>query len=87
LNNIRIDINSIFPIIINIIKNNFVLFKRLEKLILPTSYKEEFVVLVRVSIDNLKEFSKLILSKTKILDKIKILIKKDIKTKKDKFIV
>ena len=87
MNNIRIDINSIFPIIINIIKNNFVLFNRLVKFISLTPYNDEFVVFVSVSIESLKEFSKFILSKTRMLDKIKILIKKKIKTKKDKFIV
>ena len=50
-------------------------------------YNEEFVVFVNVSIDSLKELSKLMLSKTSMLDKIKILIKKDIKIKKDKFII
>ena len=87
MNKIRIDINSIFPIIINIIKNNFVLFNRLVKLISLTPYNDELVVFVSVSIESLKEFSKFILSKTRMLDKIKILIKKEIKTKKDKFIV
>ena len=87
MNKIKIDINSIFPIIINIIKNNFVLFKRFAKLISLTPYSEEFVVFVNVSIDNLKELSKFMSSKTSMLDKIKILIKKDIKIKKDKFII
>ena len=81
------DINSIFPIIINIIKNNFVLFIRFAKLILLAPYNEEFVVFVIVSIDSLKELSKFMLSKTSMLDKIKILTKKDIKIKKDKFII
>tara|TARA_Y200000002_G_C22503631_1_gene588308 strand:+ start:646 stop:783 length:138 start_codon:yes stop_codon:yes gene_type:complete len=45
------------------------------------------VVLVIVKIDILKEFSKLILSKTNMLERIKRLIKKDIKIKKDKFIL
>tara|TARA_Y100000816_G_C25686583_1_gene363372 strand:- start:151 stop:414 length:264 start_codon:yes stop_codon:yes gene_type:complete len=85
--NINTDINSIFPIIINIIKNNFVLVKRLEKLISLTPYNEELVVFVSVSIDSLNEFSKLILSKINMLDKIKIPMKKDINIKKDKFIV
>ena len=87
MNNIKIDISSIFPIIINIIKNNFVLFIRFAKLISLTPYNEEFVVFVSVSIDSLKELSKFISSKTSMLDKIKILIKKDIKIKKDKFII
>ena len=87
MNNIKIDINSIFPIIINIIMDSFVLVKRFAKFILLNPYNEELVVLVRVNIDNLNEFSKLILSNTNMLDKIKILIKKDIKIKKDKFII
>tara|TARA_A100001011_G_C13942199_1_gene687640 strand:+ start:256 stop:543 length:288 start_codon:yes stop_codon:yes gene_type:complete len=85
LNNIKIDNNSIFPIIINIIKNIFVLSKKLVKIILSNPYNEELVVLVSVSMDNLNEFSKFILSKTKTLDKIKVLTKKEIKIKKDKF--
>ena len=85
--NINTDINSIFPIIINIIKNNFVLVKRLEKLISLTPYNEELVVFVSARIDSLNEFSKLILSKINMLDKIKIPMKKDINIKKDKFIV
>ena len=72
----KIDINSIFPIIINIIKNNFVLFKRFAKLISLTPYNEEFVVFVNVSIDSLKELSKFMSSKTIMLDKIKIPLKK-----------
>ena len=87
MNKIKIDINSIFPIIINIIKNNFVLFKRFTKLISLMPYNEEFVVFVNVSIDSLKELSKFMSSKISMLDKIKILIKKDIKIKKDKFII
>ena len=87
MSNINIDINSIFPIIINIIKSNFELSKRLVKLISANPYSEEFVVLVSVSIDNLNEFSKFILSKTKTLDRMKTLIKKDIKIRKDKLII
>ena len=84
---INIDINSIFPIIIKIIKKNFVESKKFTKFMLANPYKEELVVLVNVRIDILKEFSKLILSNTKILERIKRLIKKEIKIKKDKFIV
>ena len=87
MNNIKIDINSIFPIIINIIIVSFVLVKSPGKFILFNPYNEELVVLVKVNIDNLNEFSKLILSNTNILDKIKILMKKDIKIKKEIFIV
>ena len=48
-------------------------------------YIFEFTVLVKVSIDNLKEFSKPISSKTKKLDKINKLIKKEIKIRKEIF--
>ena len=81
------DINSIFPIIIKIIKQILVELKKLMKFKFDKPYNEELVVLVIVKIDILKEFSKLILSKTNILERIKRLIKKDIKTKKDKFIL
>ena len=50
----------------------------------PTPYNDELVVFVSVSIDNLKEFSKFMLSRTNILDRKKILIKKEIKIKNDK---
>ena len=50
-------------------------------------YKDELVVLVNVKIDNLKEFSKFILSKIKILESINTLMKKEIKIKKERFIV
>ena len=43
----------------------------------------ELTVFVKVNIDNLKDFSKPILSNTKRLDKMKRLKKKDIKIKKD----
>ena len=81
------DINSIFPIIIKIIKKILVELKKLIKFIFDKPYNEELVVLVIVKIDILKEFSKLILSKTNMLERIKRLIKKDIKIKKDKFIL
>ena len=80
------DINSIFPIIIKIIKQILVELKKLIKFIFDKPYNDELVVLVIVKIDILKEFSKLILSKTNMLERIKRLIKKDIKTKKDRFI-
>ena len=81
------DINSIFPIIIKIIKQILVELKKLIKFIFDKPYNDELVVLVIVKIDILKEFSKLILSKTNMLERIKRLIKKDIKTKKDRFIL
>ena len=43
----------------------------------------ELTVFVKVSIDNLKDFSKPILSTTRKLDKIKRLKKKEINIKKD----
>ena len=57
------------------------LFKS-KKFKLPNPYNDEFTVFVRVSMDNLKELSKVKLSKVKILDKTnkEIIIK--IKTKK-----
>tara|TARA_Y100001970_G_C13573708_1_gene527421 strand:+ start:53 stop:316 length:264 start_codon:yes stop_codon:yes gene_type:complete len=85
LSNIKIDINSIFPIIINIINESFVDPKRLLKLISDKPYKEELVVFVKVRMDNLNEFSKLMLSKTKRLERINTLIKKEINIRKDKF--
>ena len=45
-------------------------------------YNAELTVLVSVSMDNLKEFSKVKLSNVNILDKINIEITKERKTKK-----
>jgi hypothetical protein len=72
----KIDINSIFPIIINNIKLIFEDVNKLLKLIFCISYISELNVFVKVKIDNLKDFSKPILSTTKRLDKIKRLKKK-----------
>ena len=79
------DINSIFPIIINIIKLILDDVNKLTKSKFCKLYIPELTVLVRVSIDNLNEFSKSMLSKTKKLDKINKLIKNDIKIKKEIF--
>jgi|TARA_B110000971_G_C19851569_1_gene427361 hypothetical protein len=79
------DINSILPITINIIKNNFDDVNKLEKSISSIPYKLEFTVFVIVKIESLKEFSKLIPPADKELDNKKILIKKQIKIKKDEF--
>ena len=57
------------------------LFKS-KKLKLSNPYNAEVTVLVSVSMDNLKEFSKDKLSKVNILDKINIEIINEIKTKK-----
>ena len=83
----KIDISSIFPIIINKIKLIFDDVNRLEKFKLCILNISEFTVLVKVNIDNLKDFSNPILSTTNKLDKIKRLKKKDINIKKDIFIL
>ena len=86
MKNKKIDTSSIFPIIINKIKliledvNRFAKFKSCRLNI------SEFTVLVKVSIDYLKDFSNPILSTTKRLDKINKLKKKEINIKKDIFI-
>ena len=56
------------------------LFKS-KKLKLFMPYNAELTVLVSVSMDNLKEFSKVKLSNVNILDKINIEITKERKTK------
>ena len=72
----KIDINSIFPIIIKIIilifedVNKFVKFK------FSKPYISEFTVFVKVSIESLNDFSKPILSNTRKLESIKRLKKK-----------
>jgi len=82
LNKYNKAIISIFP---NIIKNiNDILVKlfKSKKINLSNPYNEEAVVLVRVNMDNLKELSKLRLSKVRKLDKTNIEIINVIKTKK-----
>ncbi len=79
------DISSIFPIIINKIKLIFDDVNRLLKLSSFILYIFELTVFVSVNIDNLKDFSKPILSITNRLDKINRLKKKEIKIKKDIF--
>jgi hypothetical protein len=79
----KIDINSILPIIINNIKLIFEDVNRSLKLIFCILYISELTVLVKVNIDNLKDFSKPILSTTSKLDKIKRLTKKEIKIRKE----
>ena len=77
------DINSIFPIIINKIKLIFEDVNRLEKFKFCILYISEFTVFVKVNIDSLKDLSNPILSNTKRLDKIKRLKKNEINIKKD----
>tara|TARA_B100001248_G_scaffold194085_1_gene148996 strand:+ start:955 stop:1320 length:366 start_codon:yes stop_codon:yes gene_type:complete len=79
----KIDINSIFPIIINKIKLIFDDVNRFEKFKFCKLNISELTVLVKVSIDNLKDFSKPMLSNTRKLDKINKLTKKDINIRKD----
>ena len=81
----KIDISSIFPIIINKIKLIFEDVNRLEKFKFCILNISEFTVFVNVKIDNLNDFSNPILSATKRLDRIKRLKKNDIKIKKDIF--
>jgi hypothetical protein len=82
----KIDISSIFPIIIKIIKlifddvNMFAKFKSFRL------YISELTVFVSVRIESLKDLSKPISSITKRLDKINKLMKKEIKIKKDIFV-
>ena len=79
----KTDINSIFPIIIKIIKLNFEVVSKLAKFISSIPNIVEVVVLVIVKIDSLNDFSKSILSIIKIPDKINKLIKKEIKIRND----
>ena len=79
----KIDISSIFPIIINKIKLIFEDVNRLEKFKLCILNISEFTVLVKVNIDNLKDFSNPMLSTIKRLDKIKRLKKNEINIKKE----
>ena len=78
----KTDINSIFPIIIKIIKLNFEVVSKLAKSISSIPNIAEVVVLVIVKIDNLNDFSKSILSTIKIPERINKLIKKEIKIKR-----
>ena len=79
----KIDISSIFPIIIKIIKLNLDVVSKLAKFISSIPNIDEVAVFVIVSIESLKDFSKFTLSAIRIPDKINKLIKKDIKIKKD----
>ena len=81
----KIDINSIFPIIIKIIKLIFEDVSKLEKFKFAILNNSELVVLVKVRIDSLKDFSKPILSNIKKLDKINRLKKKEIKIRNEIF--
>ena len=72
----KADINSILPIIINIIRLNFEVVSKFEKFIFSVKKIPEVVVLVIVKIDNLNDFSNPILSTIKIPDNINKLTKK-----------
>ena len=73
---------SIFPRIIKVIKDILVKLFKSKKLKLSNLYSDDVTVLVSASMDNLKAFSKFILSNVKILDKTNIEIMNKIKTKK-----
>ena len=81
----KIDINSIFPIIIKIIKLIFDDVNKNEKFRFSRLNISELTVLVNAKIDSLNELSKPILSNIKKLDKINKLIKKEINIKKEIF--
>ena len=77
------DISSILPIIINKIRLIFEDVNRFEKLIFCILYISELTVFVKANIDNLKDFSKPILSTTNKLESIKRLKKKEINIKNE----
>ena len=79
----KIDISSIFPIIINKIKLIFEDVNRFAKFIFCKLYISELTVFVNARIDSLKDLSKPISSKTNKLDKMNRLKKKEINIKKD----
>tara|TARA_Y100000385_G_C12667133_1_gene456343 strand:+ start:123 stop:383 length:261 start_codon:yes stop_codon:yes gene_type:complete len=81
----KIDISSIFPIIINKIKLIFEDVNRLAKFKFSKLNNSELTVLVNVKIESLNDFSKPILSIINKLDKIKRLKKNEMKIKKDIF--
>tara|TARA_B110000881_G_C18408610_1_gene429737 strand:- start:19 stop:384 length:366 start_codon:yes stop_codon:yes gene_type:complete len=81
----KTDISSIFPIIIKNIKLIFELVNKLAKFKSSILNNSELTVLDKVKIDNLKDFSKPILSSTRKLDKINRLKKKEIKMRKEIF--
>jgi len=82
----KIDISSILPIIINIIKLIFDDVSKFIKLKFCRPYICELTVLVNVRIDNLNDLSNSILSMINRLDKINKLKKKEINIKKEIFI-
>ena len=67
----KIDINSIFPIIIKIIKLILDDESKLLKFIFCKPYISEFTVFVKAKMASLKELSNPKLSKTRKLDNIK----------------
>tara|TARA_B100000941_G_scaffold273298_1_gene233450 strand:- start:89 stop:343 length:255 start_codon:yes stop_codon:yes gene_type:complete len=79
----KIDINSIFPIIIKIIKLILDDVNKLEKFKFCKLNISELTVFVNVRIESLNELSKPKLSNTKKLDRMNKLRKKEIKIKKE----
>ena len=79
----NIDISSILPIIIKIIKLSLDDVNKKEKFRFSRPYIPELTVLVKVSIESLKDCSKPMLSKIKRLDRINKLKKNEINIKKE----
>ena len=79
----KIDTSSIFPIIIKIIKLIFDVVNKYAKFKFSILKSSELTVFVKVRIDNLKDFSKPMLSATKKLDRINRLKKKEIKIRNE----
>ena len=79
----KIDISSIFPIIIKIIKLNLEVVSKLANFIFSIPNIADVVVLVIVRIESLKDCSKSTLSNIKIPERMNKLIKKEIKIKKE----
>jgi hypothetical protein len=81
----KTDINSIFPIIIKIIKLIFEVVNKFAKFKFSILNNSELTVFVNVRIESLKDFSKPMLSNIKKLDKMNRLKKKEIKIRKEIF--
>ena len=79
----KIDISSIFPTIIKIIKLIFEDVNRFPKFKFCKLYISEFTVFVNANIESLNDLSKPMLSKISRLDRMNKLIKKEINIKKE----
>ena len=79
----KIDISSIFPTIIKIIKLIFEDVNSVPKFKFCQLYISEFTVFVNANIESLNDLSKPMLSKISRLDRMNKLIKKEINIKKE----